>query len=117
MISLSSNGYAGRLVTTEQPWAESMKVYTPQCDPPTAAHGMGDLYAISSLYTEAPFVRPPNRELRRDVGTKSERTSSFPGPLRNRRVYYQTDTKRSIAANPQEWANAGRTPNVLCDEA
>ena len=27
MISLSSNGYAGRLVTTERPWAESMKAY------------------------------------------------------------------------------------------
>ena len=24
---LSSNGHAGRLVTTEQPWAESMKAY------------------------------------------------------------------------------------------
>ena len=27
VISLSSNGHAGRLVTTEQPWAESMKAY------------------------------------------------------------------------------------------
>ena len=28
---LSSNGYPGRLGTTEEPWAESMKVY-PECD-------------------------------------------------------------------------------------
>ena len=30
-LTLLTNGYAGRLVTTGRPWAESMKAY-PECD-------------------------------------------------------------------------------------
>ena len=63
-LHLSSNGYAGRLVTTERPWAESMKAY-PECDRSPAAGRLdgraaeGVIPRRASLMTERPGGSAP----------------------------------------------------------